>query len=246
MRDSATSSAHTPTVENYLKALYLLAVPGRGVGTSELAARLHIRAASVTHMLQRLAGTHLVDYERYRGATLTPEGSRAATAVVRRHRLLELFLHRMCGLRLDQVHREAETLEHAASDTFVDALDRLLGYPQLDPHGDPIPDRQGRMREEASSPLAELPVGARARVSRVEDGRPDALQHLMSLGLVPGSRIKLLRKFEFDGSIEVAVGAARVVLSRELADGLRVKAAAPRPGRGAIPGRGPAERKGRE
>ncbi len=222
MATADPDSAHSPTVENYLKALYLLAVPGRGVSTSALASRLRLRAASVTHMLQRLADARLVSYERYRGATLTPEGERAATSVVRRHRILELFLHRMCGLRLDQVHHEAERLEHASSDAFVDALDRLLGYPLLDPHGDPIPDREGRVRGDASRPLAEIAAGTAATVSRVEDARPEALTHLMGLGLVPGARVTLVRRLDFDGSVELRVGRARVVLSRELARGLRV------------------------
>ncbi|MBI5836091.1 MAG: metal-dependent transcriptional regulator [Candidatus Eisenbacteria bacterium] len=222
MRSMEPEPMHSPTVENYLKALYLLAVPGRGVSTSRLASRLEIRAASVTHMLRRLADARLVAYERYRGATLTPEGERAATAVVRRHRILEQFLHRMCGLPLDQVHLEAEKLEHAASDAFVDALDRLLGHPVLDPHGDPIPDRTGRVRGDASHPLDELEAGTVAVVSRVEDSRLEALRHLVSLGLVPGARITLLRRLEFDGSVELQVGRTRVVLSRELARTLRV------------------------
>ena len=212
----------SPAVENYLKALYHLEETGQGVATSDLASRLQVRSASVTNMLQRLAASGLVSYRRYYGASLTGEGRRTATAVIRRHRILELFLHRMCALSLDQVHHEAETLEHAASDLFVDALERLLDYPRLDPHGDPIPDREGRLRGDASIGLALLPEGARAAVSRVEDSRPEALQHLMKLGLVPGARFTLLKRMEFDGSLELRVGKTRVLLSRESASNVRV------------------------
>jgi len=212
----------SPAIENYLKALYHLEVPGQGVATSDLAARLQVRSASVTNMLQRLADSGLVSYRRYYGASLTDEGRRTATAVIRRHRILELFLHRMCGLGLDQVHHEAEMLEHAASDIFVDALERLLGFPHFDPHGDPIPDREGKLRDDASHALTLLPEGMGATVSRVEDSRPEALQHLMKLGLVPGARIALLRRTEFDGSVELRVGKTRAFLSRELASKVRV------------------------
>ncbi|HVP38697.1 MAG TPA: metal-dependent transcriptional regulator [Candidatus Saccharimonadales bacterium] len=217
----------TATVEDYLKALLQLAEPGRGVGTSELAARLKVRAASVTHMLQRLSQRRLVRYRRYQGASLTAAGRRAATSVLRRHRLLEVFLHRVCRFPLHQVHREADALEHAASDSLADALDRLLDFPRRDPHGDPIPDRHGRLREDVSRPLADLLPGARAVVSRLEDSRPEALQHLTGLGLAPGRRVTLLRRLQFDGSAELRVGRRRVLLSPELARAVRVLPAPP-------------------
>ena len=213
----------TETVENYLKALFQLDVDGRGVSTGELAERLEIRDASVTHMLKRLSSTQWVAYEPYRGATLTPEGRRAATAILRRHRILELFLHRMCELPLDKVHPEAERLEHASSEEFIDALDRLLGFPTLDPHGDPIPDREGRLGVVDSRPLSELMAGQQADVCRVQDARPDALTYLVGEGLVPGRRIRVIRRLEFDGSVEVEMGRRRTMLSRELAAGIRVR-----------------------
>ena len=213
----------TATVENYLKAIFQLDVEGRGVSTRELAERLEVRDASVTHMLKRLSGTQWVSYEPYRGATLTAEGRRAATAVLRRHRILELFLHRMCELSLDKVHPEAERLEHASSEQFIDALDRLMGFPTLDPHGDPIPDREGRLGVVDSRPLSDLQAGQQADVSRVEDARPEALTYLVGEGLVPGRRIRVLRRLDFDGSVEVELGRRRLVLSRELAAGIRVR-----------------------
>lgn len=212
----------TETVENYLKAIFQLGGEGRGVSTRELAERLDVRDASVTHMLKRLSVTGWIAYEPYRGATLTLEGRRAATAVLRRHRILESFLHRMCELPLDKVHPEAERLEHAASEEFVDALDRLMGFPTVDPHGDPIPDREGRLGVVDSRPLVELSVGQQATISRVEDGRPDALTYLVGEGLVPGGGIRVVRKLDFDGSVEVQLGRRRIMLSRELASGIQV------------------------
>ncbi len=212
----------SPTVENYLKALFQLAVPERGVSTRELAGRLLVKDASVTHMLKRLSGTGMVSYEPYRGATLTPEGRQAATAVLRRHRILELFLHRMCRLSLDKVHAEAERLEHAASEDFVDALDRLMDFPTLDPHGDPIPDREGRLRGIDSRPLTDIPPGARVVLVRVEDARPEALTYLVSEGLVPGRKVTVARRLDFDGSVELQLGRRRLMLARELAEGIHV------------------------
>ena len=212
----------SPTVENYLKALFQLAVPDRGVSTRELAGRLLVKDASVTHMLKRLSGTGMVSYEPYRGATLTAEGRQAATAVLRRHRILELFLHRMCRLSLDKVHAEAERLEHAASEDFVDALDRLMDFPTLDPHGDPIPDREGRLRGIDSRPLTDIPPGARVVLVRVEDARPEALTYLVSEGLVPGRKVTVARRLDFDGSVELQMGRRRLMLARELAEGIHV------------------------
>ena len=212
----------SPTVENYLKALFQLAVPERGVSTRELAGRLLVKDASVTHMLKRLSGTGMVRYERYRGATLTAEGRQAATAVLRRHRILELFLHRMCRLSLDKVHAEAERLEHAASEDFVDALDRLMDFPTLDPHGDPIPDREGRLRGIETRPLTEIAPGTRVVLARVEDAREGALTYLVREGLVPGRKVTVARKLEFDGSVELQLGRRRVMLGRELAEGIHV------------------------
>lgn len=184
----------TETVENYLKALLTLCdeSPTGEAGLVRLAAVLGVTKGTATSMVKRLAEGKLVKAERYGGITLTAKGRRAATDVLRRHRLLETFLVKTLKLDWSVVHAEAERLEHAVSPTVIDAIDALLGHPSVDPHGDPIPDKSGQTRAASSRPLSGCVVGDRVRLVRVTDQEGAFLAFAAKNGLMPGSRLAVL------------------------------------------------------
>ncbi|HYD01722.1 MAG TPA: metal-dependent transcriptional regulator [Phycisphaerales bacterium] len=184
----------TETVENYLKALLTLCdeSPTGEAGLARLAALLGVTKGTATSMVKRLSEGKLVKAERYGGITLTPKGRRAATDVIRRHRLIETFLVRTLKLDWSVVHAEAERLEHAVSPTVIDAIDALLGHPSVDPHGDPIPDNSGRLRAAHSRPLSACATGERVRVARVTDQEGAFLAFAARHGLRPGARVAVL------------------------------------------------------
>lgn len=189
---------HSPAVQDYLRAIYqLTGTSGAGARatTSELAARLAVRPASVTAMLQKMAAADpaLVDYHKSHGARLTSDGERAALSVVRCHRLLELFLHRKLGFGWDEVHEEADRLEHVISVEMTDRIDQALGYPSHDPHGHAIPDASLALARPDAMPLAELTGGSAAVVECVPDEDPDLLRYLDTIDLRPGSTVKVMR-----------------------------------------------------
>lgn len=195
-------------MEDYLKAIYQLGQPpGAPVTTGLLAERLLVAAPSVSGMLKKLTELHLVAYNPRQGATLTPSGERVALEVVRHHRLLECYLAEALGYSWDAVHDEADRLEHLVSDELEARIDAALGYPTVDPHGDPIPTREGAIALTPTEPLAVLPVGATGRVSRVSDSDPAKLRYLGQLGLVPGVRLAVLEVLPFNGPLRVALGA---------------------------------------
>jgi DtxR family transcriptional regulator, Mn-dependent transcriptional regulator len=193
----------SPAVEDYLKAIWLLSQGGDAAATSAIAERLGVAAASVTGMLKRLADQGLVAHERYHGARLTAAGEAKALGMVRRHRVLELFLVEVLGYRWDQVHAEAERLEHAASDELVDRMARVLGEPDADPHGHPIPARGAPHPERRFPTLAQLDAGRDAVLRRVSDDDPDALRQLARLGLTPGARLRVLARHDLGLRIRV-------------------------------------------
>jgi DtxR family Mn-dependent transcriptional regulator len=170
------------TVENYVKTIALIA-GGERVGTGELAAALGVSPGTVTGMLKTLSEANLATYTPYEGARLTPSGRALAMKVIRRHRLLELFLVRTLKMPWDEVHEEAEHMEHAASERLIDRIDAFLGHPAVDPHGDPIPRADGSLAETAGTPLAKLAAGQRFRVVRVVDQDPAFLRYLSECGL---------------------------------------------------------------
>ena len=182
------------TVENYLKAVYLIA-SRRGevvaVATGELAAALAVSPGTVTGMLKTLSEADLATYTPYEGARLTPAGRRLALKVLRRHRLLELFLAQTLRMTWDEVHEEAEHMEHATSDRLIDRIDDFLGNPAVDPHGDPIPRPDGSLTEPGGTPLANLPRGSRFRVVRVVEQDPAFLRYLTECGLDLGAEGEL-------------------------------------------------------
>ncbi|MFO7260239.1 MAG: metal-dependent transcriptional regulator [bacterium] len=213
----------TPAAEDYLKAIYLLSVEGRRVSNSAIAERLGIAAASVTEMLKRLGEAGLVEHVPYRGVTLTPAGVEMAVRLIRRHRVLESFLVEQLGYTWDQVHDEAERLEHAASDELIDRMARLLGEPREDPHGHPIPERGRVFLEEPLPTLADLEVGRRAVLRRVSDEDPALLRYLAELNLRPGVTIELLDRAPFGGPLRVRIGEAVEMLGVELAKRLHIE-----------------------
>jgi len=209
--------------QNYLKALLQLGV-GSAVSVSALARHLRVSAPSVTNMLARLAEERLVELGSRGAARLTAAGERAASLVLRRHRLLETFLERVLDLDWSEVHEDAEELEHHVSDRVVDALDRFMGRPSEDPHGHPIPDRHGRLAQRALSPLAALPEGSRARVREVRGGADRTrLARWKRSGLVPGARVRMLESHPDEGVFTLEISGRRVVSGREGLDGVMIE-----------------------
>lgn len=203
-------------VEDYLKAIYDLELEGAPASTNDIADRLAVSPPSVSGMVRRLADQGLITHEPYRGVRLTGDGRRAALRTLRRHRILECYLTEALGYPWDRVHAEAERLEHAASEELVELMASALGDPVQDPHGAPIPTRDGRVEEAALQTLAETAPGEQVRVRRVHDKEPERLRYLAELGIRPGSLVRILDKAPFDGPITVWVedsggGATRAV-----------------------------------
>lgn len=213
------------TEENYLKTIHRLAAEGAmSVSTNAIAEALQTKASSVTDMIKKLCDKKLLDHVPYQGVKLTEAGSRKALDIIRKHRLWEVFLVERLGLGWDEVHDIAEQLEHTVSERLYDQLDKYLNFPRFDPHGDPIPDAQGVLQEEKLSSLSEVALDASVKVSRVTVHLPDFLQYLQDIGLVPGKQVKVLRKFEFDGSVAVMIeGGSEAMLSRQVASHIFVK-----------------------
>ena len=183
------------SVGDYLKTIWLLSNNGGGaVGTGEIARELGVTAPSVTGMLGKMHGLGLVRYQPYRGAELTSEGQQEAVRLVRRHRLLETFMITELGFGWDEVHAEAELMEHVVSDEFTERLAQHLGQPQFDPHGDPIPRADGSMPTAPHTPLAQLEMGERFVVHRVLSQESEVLAYLESLGVEPGAELRLRQR----------------------------------------------------
>ena len=197
----------SPSVEDYLKAVYSLNERGGAAGTNELARALEIQPASVSGMIRRLAEDGLLEHEPYRGVRLTPEGHREALRILRRHRIIETFLVQRLGYPWDDVHEEAERLEHAASETLIDRMADSLGNPATDPHGAPIPTREGKIDPTPSRSLDEVLPGTRVLVRSVPDNNRDRLRYCKSVGLVPGAQVAVTDAIADSDSVAVVVGA---------------------------------------
>lgn len=194
--------------EDYLKAIYELVLRHGKAGTTKIAKALDVTPASVTGMIRKLAGTTppLLEYRKHRGVTLTAAGERAALGTVRHHRMLERFLHDVMGFSWDEVHDEADRLEHVISERFGERMAAMLGDPTHDPHGHPIPDRDLVMPGDDSVCLAQLEPGRPGVVGRVADSDPDLLRHLADIGLVPGTAVEVVATEAEDGGLTVRVG----------------------------------------
>ena len=209
--------------ENYLKALLQLGADAP-VPVSVLARHLRISAPSVTNMLARLRRERLVIVGLRGAARLSPVGQQAALQVLRRHRLLETFLVKVLELDWSEVHEDAEELEHHVSERVLDALDRFMGHPTEDPHGHPIPDRQGRVARRALAPLAALPTGSAAEVREVRGGDDRArMARWKQSGLVPGARVRMVQANADDGVFTLEIAGRRMVSGREGLDGIMIE-----------------------
>jgi DtxR family Mn-dependent transcriptional regulator len=204
------------TVEDYLKEIYKLEVERGRATTSAIAEGVGVSPPSVTSMLKKLAELKLVEHERYKGVTLTPAGRKAAVEVIRHHRLLEQYLAETLGMPIDEVHAEADRLEHALSEELEARIDETLGYPTHDPHGDPIPDAALNVGDDRLRPLAALAPGERATVRRVPDD-VELLRYLLELGLRPGAPVEVVGTAPFGGPITVASEGGEHAISLELA-----------------------------
>lgn len=199
----------TGQAEDYLKAIYELEQSGEPAGTNDIAARLGIAAASVTGMIQRLARLGLVRAERYRGARLSDAGRGAALQLIRRHRIIESYLVQRLGFGWENVHEEAERLEHAASDELIAKMAESIGNPTADPHGAPIPSASGEVDETRLESIGDLAEGRSATVVRMSDRDPELLRYLDAMGIRPGARLRVESRAPFGGPITIEVGGAR-------------------------------------
>ncbi|HJO03794.1 MAG TPA: metal-dependent transcriptional regulator [Acidobacteriota bacterium] len=211
------------SIEDYIKAIFELGGGGAPVQTSVIADRLEVRPASVSNMMRRLAKLGLVEHEPYRGVILTDDGERLARRMLRRHRLIERFLSEYLEYPWDEVHAEAERLEHAVSQRFVGALDRLLQSPGTDPHGAPIPASDGSMEEPQYPPLSDLQVGENAIVRRVIDGDAELLRYLGEIGVRLEAELEIVDRGARGDSVTVRVGDRTSLLGLAVAGGVFVE-----------------------
>ncbi len=207
----------TRSSEDYLKAIYRLSPAGDPVSTSALALHLDLTPASVSGMIKRLAEQGLVQHARYRGACLTSRGRRIALRILRRHRLIETYLVAFLGYSWDTVHDEAERLEHAVSDGLVERMATALGNPRFDPHGDPIPDVDGRISDFIHLPLSDVPAGETVTIRRADTGDAGRLRYLASAGLIPGTLVRVVDSQPFRGPLTLNLGGAERIVGHELA-----------------------------
>jgi DtxR family transcriptional regulator, Mn-dependent transcriptional regulator len=219
----ARRSTFTRSQEDYLKALYNLHGDSRPVPTRELAQRLGISSPSVSEMVTRLAAQGLVEHDRYRGQQLTREGRKVALELVRHHRLLEMFLVQVLGYSWDEVHDEAERLEHVISERMEQRIFELLGRPELDPHGHVIPTLAGKVRPVSDRPLSEARAGERVIVQGVSDDDPQRLRELERRGLLPGTHVQVVAESAYEGPIEVRIKGRKVSVPLGLARALFVE-----------------------
>lgn len=214
-------------IDDYLKAIYQIAGERSRASTAELATKLSVAPASVTGMLRRLseADPPLIEYQKHHGARLTNQGRSRALEIIRHHRLIELFLHTMLGYSWDEVHPEAEKLEHAISETLEDRIAKVLGEPEFDPHGHPIPRKDGSLPDRVDSGLPHMEPGTEAVVSRVSDSHSEMLAYLSDIGIKPGVRIRLLERGPFDGPLMIRVAGSDAVhaFGKQLAAAIRVR-----------------------
>jgi DtxR family Mn-dependent transcriptional regulator len=212
----------THAMEDYLKAIYRLQETAAQVTTQRLAEELGVTGPSVTNMIKRLHELRLLRHSRYHGVELTDAGIKIALEVIRHHRLLELYLAETLGMPWDQVHAEAERLEHHLSDQVEERMDSALGHPTHDPHGDPIPSREGTIDSVSSVLLIDLEPGRQGIVTRVSDRDPEQLRYLGGLGLYPGATVSVLERLPFDGPIRIAVNDTEHIIGRPLATAVHI------------------------
>lgn len=213
---------NTLAEENYLKAIYHLSLNNGNVSTNQIAAALNTKAASVTDMLKKLAEKLLINYARYQGVSLTPAGEKIAVNIIRKHRLWEYFLVEKLNFKWDEVHDMAEEMEHISSLELIDRLDKFMGYPKSDPHGDPIPDRHGNIKKNQLVCVAELSVNDSGVIAGVRDHSPSFLQYLEKLQLLIGKKIAVTDVTDYDRSVVVQMEGNNINISRDVANNLLI------------------------
>lgn len=211
--------------ENYLKTLFHLTdetAEKTEAGTNELASYLDVAPATVNNMLKKLKEKTLVSYKKYGKISLTEKGREAAVRVVRKHRLWETFLYEKLNFSWDEVHEVAEQLEHIKSKKLIEELERFLDFPEIDPHGDPIPNAEGEIKFIERKMLSEVPVGEVCKLVTVKDNSSSFLQYAEKVGLALRSKIKIIERYEFDGSMEIEVDGKTSTVSQKFAENLFV------------------------
>ncbi len=198
------------TEENYLKSLYHLSEGGlKNVQTNPLANSMQTTPASVSDMIKKLAKKKMISYQKYKGVVMLPQGKKVALTIIRNHRLWEVFLVDKLKFKWDEVHEIAEQLEHIKSDLLVNKLDKFLGYPTMDPHGDPIPNEDGMMKKIVRAAISDVAVGTKGIIVSVTNDDKKLLQHLDSMGIKLGSSIHVIAKMAFDSSVSLAIDAGK-------------------------------------
>lgn len=210
--------------ENYLKAIYHLSENQEmGVSTNAIAEVLETKPASVTDMIRKLSEKNVVDYQKYKGVQITPQGRNHALQIIRKHRLWEVFLVEKLGFNWDEVHDVAEQLEHIKSTLLISRLDQFLGFPTSDPHGDPIPNEHGEFKVYPQKPIAELTDNEIGVVVKVPDGDASLLRHLAKIKIKLGTRIQIEEKVEYDGSLLIKIDESKeLYISGEIAKNIMV------------------------
>ncbi|MFM8742531.1 MAG: metal-dependent transcriptional regulator [Cytophagales bacterium] len=211
------------TEENYLKSIYHLSNAGaESVTTNAIAESLHTKAASVTDMIKKLSVKDYIKYEKYHGVNITAKGKTVALGVIRKHRLWETFLVQNLDFAWDEVHEVAEQLEHIQSHRLIDKLEEFLGFPKVDPHGDPIPDRNGKFKSTTQMAVCFAKPGIELAIVAVKDSDSQLLKLLDKIGAHPGKKIKVLNREEYDGSMEVIIGGQQHFISKGVSENILV------------------------
>jgi DtxR family Mn-dependent transcriptional regulator len=211
-------------IEDYVKTIYTLALEESPVSTTRVAQARQVKPASATSMIQRLAKLHLVNYEKHYGVTLTEAGEKLALEVIRHHRLIELFLMEALGFSWDEVHEQADILEHVISEKLEERIAAALNYPEFDPHGDPIPTKDGTFATVDTFPLSELAEGGSARVARIlDDSNSELLRYLAELGLVPDAVVTVTDAAPFEGPLTIEVNGTTRIIGYNLAAAVLVE-----------------------
>ena len=214
------------TEENYLKAIFKLEEKARGkITTNAIAELVETATASVTDMLRKLAEKKLLRYEKYKGVSLTAAGKKAAIAIIRKHRLWEMFLVEKLNFKWDEVHEMAEQLEHIVSDELINRLDDFLGNPSTDPHGDPIPNRNGQFQSSKAFPLSDAEGNVTVEIAGVIDHDPSFLQYLDKRGLLPGKKVTVKEIIDYDKSLNILLSRSKDMLhlSHDMAKNILVR-----------------------
>ena len=211
------------TEENYIKSIYSLSRQNGEVSVSELAKKLGVKLPTINSMIKKLSTKKIVAYAPYRGIRLTEKGRKQALSIIRKHRLAELFLVEVMGLGWEEVHDIAEQLEHVNSDRFYDRIDELLGYPKSDPHGEPIPDINGKVHARDRVALTSIDTGASVKIAAVADDEKSFLDHLNSKGLQIGDNVTIRRRENFDGSMAIMHKKKEIMLSQRVAERILVE-----------------------